>query len=111
MGQIVVPIFYHVDPSEVRTQTGSFAEAFDAHEERFKNNLGKVQSWRTSLTQVANLSGFHLQDRYESDFIQEIIEKILSDWIRTLPMSPKTLWELDLVSRNDEDMFTYRKRE
>ena len=27
-GQIVVPVFYHVDPSDVWKQTGSFGEAF-----------------------------------------------------------------------------------
>jgi len=35
-GQIVLPIFYDIDPSDVRKQTGSFAEAFDKHEERFE---------------------------------------------------------------------------
>ncbi|XP_061994946.1 disease resistance protein RPV1-like [Rosa rugosa] len=64
MGQTVLPIFYNVDPSNVRKQTGSFAEAFDAHEEHFKDNLEKVQRWRAALTEVANLSGFHLQDGY-----------------------------------------------
>ncbi|KAM5575262.1 disease resistance protein RPV1-like [Rosa sericea] len=28
LGQAVFPIFYHVDPSDVRHQTGSFAKAF-----------------------------------------------------------------------------------
>ncbi|PON31332.1 TIR domain containing protein, partial [Trema orientale] len=31
-GQVVIPIFYHVDPSDVRKQTGSFGEAFARHE-------------------------------------------------------------------------------
>ncbi|KAK0578616.1 hypothetical protein LWI29_013231 [Acer saccharum] len=34
--------------------------------------------WRTALTQVANLSGWDLQDRHESTFIQEIVEEISS---------------------------------
>ena len=32
MGQTVVPIFYHVDPSDVRKQMGSFGEAFSRYE-------------------------------------------------------------------------------
>ncbi|XP_040363077.1 TMV resistance protein N isoform X2 [Rosa chinensis] len=80
-GQKVIPIFYDVDPSEVRNQLGKYGEAFDAHEERFKagSDKEKLQKWRAALTQVANLSGFHLQDRYESKFIQEIMEMIVSE--------------------------------
>ena len=62
-GIIVLPIFYNVDPSDVRKQTGTFAQAFAEHEERFKEKMEKVQKWRDALREVANLSGWHLQDR------------------------------------------------
>lgn len=61
-GQIVLPVFYHVHPSDVRHQKGSFEEAFAMHEERFKENLEQVQTWRSALTEVASLSGLDLQD-------------------------------------------------
>ena len=32
MEQIVFPVFYHLDPCDVRKQTGSFGEAFSIHE-------------------------------------------------------------------------------
>ena len=57
--QRVVPIFYNVDPSHVRNQTGSFGEALAKHEKNEKIKKEKVQKWREALTQVANLSGFH----------------------------------------------------
>lgn len=60
----VLPIFYEVDPSDVRKQKGSFAEAFTKHEENLKNDLMKVQSWRDALTTVANLSGWDSKDWY-----------------------------------------------
>ena len=41
--QIVIPVFYGVDPSDVRHQTGSFAKAFAEHEQLFKESLHKVQ--------------------------------------------------------------------
>ena len=63
MGQIFLPIFYDVDPYEVRKQTGTYAHAFDKHEKHFKENINKVHAWRTILTEVANLSGFPLHDR------------------------------------------------
>ena len=62
IGTTVVPIFYEVDPSDVRKQTGSFGHSFAAHEENFKNHKEKVQTWRATLTEVANLEGWHLQD-------------------------------------------------
>ncbi|TYG47457.1 hypothetical protein ES288_D11G339900v1 [Gossypium darwinii] len=57
----VVPVFYGVDPSDVRKQRGSFADAFAKHEENFKHDVEKVKSWRTALTSAADLSGWHSQ--------------------------------------------------
>ena len=63
MGQTVLPIYYDVDPSEVRNQKGIFGQAFIVHEKRFKENPEKVQRWRAALNEVTNLSGWSLQDR------------------------------------------------
>ncbi|KAI5311993.1 hypothetical protein L3X38_041166 [Prunus dulcis] len=50
----ILPIFYHVDPSDVRNQRRSFAEAFTKHEEKFR----VVNWWRATLRKVANLFGW-----------------------------------------------------
>ena len=60
---MVLPIFYDVDPSTVQKQMGTFAQAFSKHEERFKENIEKVQTWRIALREVDNLKGWHVQDR------------------------------------------------
>ena len=60
---MIWPIFYDVDPSDVRKQTGAFGQAFNDHEKRFKDNIKMVEMWRAALREVANLSGWHLQDR------------------------------------------------
>ena len=52
IGLEVVPVFYHVNPSDVR------------HKECFKDCPEKVETWRDALREVANLSGWDLQDRY-----------------------------------------------
>ena len=65
-GQQVLPIFFKVDPSEVRKQTGKFGLALAEHERRFNNNLDKVRKWREALTEVANLFGFTFKDGYVS---------------------------------------------
>ncbi|CAN6554507.1 unnamed protein product [Malus baccata var. baccata] len=38
-GQIVVPIFYGIDPSHVRKQQGSYGDAFAQLEQRFKDSM------------------------------------------------------------------------
>lgn len=63
MRMIVLPVFYKVDPSDIRNQRNTFAKAFDEHEIRFKKNLNKVQMWKDALKEVANTTGWHLQNR------------------------------------------------
>lgn len=58
LGQIVIPVFYHVDPSHVEEQIGDFGIAFVRLREKFKENMGKVKKWRAALTEAANLSGW-----------------------------------------------------
>ena len=63
-GLVVLPVFYDVDPSDVRKQKGIYAEAFKEHEERFKDsNKEVVHMWKAALTEVANLPGWYLGDR------------------------------------------------
>ena len=62
-GLIVLPVFYHVNPSDVRKQTGIFAQTFDEYKKRFKESMEKLETWRDALREVANLSCWHLQDR------------------------------------------------
>ncbi|CAN6569905.1 unnamed protein product [Malus baccata var. baccata] len=73
---VVLPVFYDVDPSDVRKQCGPFAEAFARHEERFSTEMDKVEQWRRAFGDVASLGGMVLGDRYEGQFIQEIVEEI-----------------------------------
>ena len=62
-GLTVLPIFYDVDPCDVRKQMETFGQAFNEHAERFKENNEKIETWRFALREVASLSGWHLQDR------------------------------------------------
>ncbi|XP_044504317.1 disease resistance protein RPV1-like isoform X1 [Mangifera indica] len=84
--KMVIPIFYHVDPSHVRNQTGAFGGAFAALEKRFEERLDILQRWKTSLTEVANLSGW-TTDSKKSEF--KLIGEIVTDILKRLTkMSP-----------------------
>lgn len=69
-GHMILPVFYRVDPSHVRKQTGSYAEAFHKYEEqtmvetveRKTEHIAKVKIWKASLKEVANMAGIVLED-------------------------------------------------
>ncbi|XP_044475740.1 disease resistance-like protein DSC1 [Mangifera indica] len=77
-GQIVIPVFYRIDPSDVRKQTGTFGDAFAMHEVQFRDRPEMLQRWRSALTEASNLCGFDSNAiRRESKLIETIIEHIL----------------------------------
>ncbi|KAK9288968.1 hypothetical protein L1049_017439 [Liquidambar formosana] len=102
-GQTVLPIFYDVDPSEVRKQTGSFAKAFAKYEEEdFEGKDKKVQRWRAALTEVANLSGWDLRntaDGHEAKFIEKIVQEIWSKLNQNFPILYVAKQEVGIDSR------------
>lgn len=57
--QVVLPIFYNVNPSQVAKQTGEYGTALARHKGRFGE--AKVESWRDALSKVGELSGWDLQ--------------------------------------------------
>ena len=55
--QVVMPIFFNVDPSSVRKQVGSYDKAFAELKKRF-NDENRILAWRYALEVAANLSGW-----------------------------------------------------
>ncbi|XP_022033828.1 disease resistance protein RPV1 [Helianthus annuus] len=71
--QIAYPVFYDVDPSEVRKQHGPVGEALAKH-----TNI-EMGKWIEALKEAANLSGWDLRntaDGHEAKVIKLIIERI-----------------------------------
>ncbi|KAK9948995.1 hypothetical protein M0R45_004546 [Rubus argutus] len=76
-GLEVLPVFDHVEPSEIRKQTGNYGMAFAKHNKSFKGNGEKVNKWRKALKDVADFSGWHVtQERSEREVIQEITKQV-----------------------------------
>ncbi|XP_054817783.1 TMV resistance protein N-like [Prosopis cineraria] len=100
LGLQVFPIFYGVDPSDVRKQKGSFAEAFMKHEGRLTQDNMKVQTWRDALEEVASISGWDSQNKHETKFIETIAKEMMS---KLLDESPSDLSVLvGIESKLDE---------
>ncbi|KAK2353092.1 disease resistance protein RUN1 [Trifolium repens] len=74
-GHDVIPVFYHIDPSHVRKQTGSYHTSLENHK---KQGNEKMQKWKDALFEAANLSGFHYnKDRTEHELIEDIVKEVL----------------------------------
>ena len=59
----VLPIFYHVNPSEVRRQMETFEqEIFERECHFFKEFKKRVEKWGYALSEVSNLAGFYLNN-------------------------------------------------
>ncbi|KAJ9671299.1 hypothetical protein PVL29_027334 [Vitis rotundifolia] len=74
--RLILPIFYHVDPSEVRKESGCYEEAFRHHEKEADVEKKKIQKWRIALTAAGNLAGYDLKNY---GLIKEIIDVILKE--------------------------------
>jgi hypothetical protein len=61
-GQIVIPVFYHVDPSHVRNQTGRFGDAFARLIKKKALTMDKEQSFRDALKDTAAPAGWTLRE-------------------------------------------------
>ncbi|PPD67784.1 hypothetical protein GOBAR_DD35339 [Gossypium barbadense] len=75
--QIVLPIFYHVDPFDVRNLGGSFKTSFSDHESK---SLDQVRRWKKAFADVGKLKGWHIEggkfDRPETKYIKDIVEYV-----------------------------------
>ncbi|XP_028793760.1 TMV resistance protein N-like [Neltuma alba] len=90
--QLVMPIFYKVDPMDVQYQRNSFEEAMAVLGERFRDDTEKVRKWRSALFEAASLSSaWLLKDGYQDGFIESIVE----DAYARLP--PKRYHNVDYI--------------
>ncbi|XP_020886914.1 disease resistance protein RPS6 isoform X1 [Arabidopsis lyrata subsp. lyrata] len=94
-GQMVVPIFYHLDPSHVRNQTGDFGKMFEQTCQH-KTEDQKIR-WRRALTDVANILGYH---SVAWDNEASMVEEFANDVLGKLTLSPSNVFE-DFVRIED----------
>ncbi|CAI0421112.1 unnamed protein product [Linum tenue] len=72
-GHILLPIFYFVEPRDVRRQEGSYSRAFRQHSRN--HDAETVKEWKEALQVVSNMKGWHVT---ESDGQGAVIDKIFS---------------------------------
>ncbi|XP_056861414.1 disease resistance protein RML1B-like [Raphanus sativus] len=87
-GQMVMTIFYHVDPSDVRKQRGEFGNAFKKTCEG--KTEGEKKIWIEALEYVATIAGEHSLN-WEDE--AKMIEKIAADVSNKLNLTPSKDFE------------------
>ncbi|XP_056168677.1 disease resistance protein RPV1-like [Syzygium oleosum] len=80
--QTIMPIFYDVAPSEVRYQTGGYAEALRSHEEKERFGKEIISQWKAALSAVSTINGWNLhsekETRREGEFARKVTHEIFS---------------------------------
>ncbi|XP_031122577.1 TMV resistance protein N-like [Ipomoea triloba] len=103
-GQVVVPIFYDVEPSHVRNQTRSFAKSFTKHQKFFKDDKGKakVETWRNALREASKIVGHDLQGDKYNGYELACIRGVINDIFKLLPTQSiqKNLVDLESQLKN-----------
>ncbi|KAK9200653.1 hypothetical protein WN944_015851 [Citrus x changshan-huyou] len=77
-GQIIIPVFYGVSPSDVRHQNGTFGDRFDELKKQFEDKPEMVQKWRDALTETSHLAGHEsTKFRHDAELVNKIVEDVL----------------------------------
>ncbi|XP_076935824.1 TMV resistance protein N-like isoform X3 [Bidens hawaiensis] len=103
-GHTAFPVFYDVEPSDVRKQTGSVGEALATHK-----NKSEVGKWREALKQAAGLSGLDVRNTangHEAKVIELIVEWVS---LKLRPFDMNVDENLIGMERRMQDLDAYLK--
>ncbi|KAK6160085.1 hypothetical protein DH2020_003466 [Rehmannia glutinosa] len=71
--KLMIPVFYKVDPSDVRRQSGCFQSDFANHEREVEPR--KVERWRNAMNRAGNISGLDSRFRFQfQNFSSKLLE-------------------------------------
>ncbi|CAN0829322.1 Disease resistance protein L6 [Linum grandiflorum] len=74
-GRVILPIFYFMDPRDVRHQAGPYEDAFEQHSK--KHDPITVQEWRTALQEVGQMKGWHVTEiDGQGAIVDELFSKV-----------------------------------
>ncbi|KAB2603670.1 TMV resistance protein N-like [Pyrus ussuriensis x Pyrus communis] len=85
----VIPVFYSVEPYDVRHQLGSFGKGFTqlTQKPEYEDKKEMVEQWEAALETVGKINGFTSNNREETELIQKIVENVRNE-IGPLSLEP-----------------------
>ncbi|KAJ7943555.1 TIR-NBS-LRR disease resistance protein [Quillaja saponaria] len=99
-GRLIIPVFYGVDPSDVRKQKGPFEKAFTiltTQKDRFEEE--KVLRWRKAMYKVGGLDGL-VFNNYNSEDANYLIQNLVQDILKELSNTPVYVAEFTVGLEN-----------
>ncbi|XP_031501456.1 disease resistance protein RPV1-like isoform X2 [Nymphaea colorata] len=78
--KLMLPVFYDVEPRDVRNQKGPFEAAFKRYEKDEGLDKKKLKAWRDALKETGEFKGYDVQneaDGQEGKFIHLIVKRVL----------------------------------
>ncbi|XP_048133560.1 disease resistance protein L6-like [Rhodamnia argentea] len=89
----ILPIFYDVEPHDVRLRTSLYGDAFRYHEERFPD---QVEAWRKALNAVGNLNGWSCKSHgSQATLVKLVVDTVLREPETKQKKLPRHLVGLD----------------
>ncbi|GLJ39303.1 hypothetical protein SUGI_0802090 [Cryptomeria japonica] len=72
----IIPLFYHVEPSDFRYIKNGVADAFSKHEEKGRYPRHDIQQWKECLQNVSGIMGYELNGH--NDDLNKLYDDIMS---------------------------------
>ncbi|KAL3736836.1 hypothetical protein ACJRO7_025723 [Eucalyptus globulus] len=89
----ILPIFFNVDPYDVKLGTGLYIDALKKHEDRF--SYDELRRWKEALTEVASIKGWHCKDIGQGELIKLVTNEVLRKLSRGVGVVPDHLIGID----------------
>ncbi|CAN1158601.1 Disease resistance protein L6 [Linum perenne] len=92
--RIILPIFYMMEPRDVRHQEGSYKKAFQLHSKKY--DAETIKEWKEALKEVGEMKGWSVK---ESDrqgvIVDEVYSKVWSHLMRSYKLVTEDLVGID----------------
>ncbi|CAN1264416.1 Disease resistance protein L6 [Linum perenne] len=92
--RIILPIFYMMEPRDVRHQEGSYKKAFQLHSKKY--DAEKIKEWKEALKEVGEMKGWSVK---ESDrqgvIVDEVYSKVWSHLMKSYKLVTEDLVGID----------------
>ncbi|XP_056166900.1 TMV resistance protein N-like isoform X2 [Syzygium oleosum] len=73
----IFPIFFHVEPNDIKLKTQLYTEDFSRHE---KESPKEVEAWREALAKVDEIKGWKVKkDQSQATIVKLVVEKVLKE--------------------------------
>ncbi|CAN1158532.1 Disease resistance protein L6 [Linum perenne] len=93
--RIILPIFYMMEPRDVRHQKGSYKEAFRLHCKKY--DAETIKEWKEALKEVGDMKGWFIKesDRQGVIIMDEVYSKVWSYLMRSYKLVTDELVGID----------------